>query len=350
MTRALVLSGGGAKGSFTQGVEVGILIDETARQVMVLEECDYTIARELVESLFGDYKSNPIPTPKTFKKAFRNRFGAKLDIPDYRFCYGVSVGGIQAANRAQYPLGKAYDAVAAMDRIWFGLRGNKSIYRRWWFGLLAATWRRSTYNSAPLRALIKTHVVEGKAAASGRRLRLGCTNVRTKDYWEATETTPNLARWVMATSAYEPFFEAVCIDGDLWMDGGYRCVTPLKSAIHDGCDTIDVIITGVPDSGEPDTSNGSEAQCPGRFSCKHNTITIGMTCVDTMAAQIFYNDVKRALRQNERVAAGTEKGHHVSIRLFMPERSIGSSLDFSQEKTLSRRQYGLDIAKKVVTV
>lgn len=346
--RGLVLSGGGAKGSFTQGVEIGLLVDEIVQQVMRVKECSYEEAKDLIEPLLGNWLTEPLPSYEKFNEQFIRKFGVKLAIPDYESTYGVSVGGLQAANRSQFPLGQPYQVVANMDLIWFGLKGNKSIYKNWWFWYLAGAWRRAAYNSKPLRELIARNVDDEKPAKSGRIIRLGCVNYHTKEYFEATETTPNFSKWVMATSAYEPFFEAVCIDKELWMDGGYRHVTPLKSAIKDGCEKIDVVITGIPDSGEPDEDDIPPKKCPSRFSFKYNTIEIGFRCVDVMGAQIFYMDVKRALRKNERIAAGTEEGKQLNIRLFMPQKGLGSSLDFSKEKMIMRRQHGIEVAKKII--
>jgi NTE family protein len=75
MKRGLVMSGGAAKGAFTQGVLV-----ELARH--------------------GE---------------------------EYEFVSGVSVGALEAGLISQHPIGQFQDAVDALDDIWLGLKGYQKI-------------------------------------------------------------------------------------------------------------------------------------------------------------------------------------------------------------------------------
>src|SRR5881275_867799 len=104
MRRALVLSGGGAKGSWQVGA------------------CQHLIVER----------------------------GLWFDV-----IAGVSAGAVNAATLAQ---ARNQDELAAelehLRAVWLGLRGSRDVYRRRWLGALGTVLARraSLYNAAPLRA------------------------------------------------------------------------------------------------------------------------------------------------------------------------------------------------------
>src|SRR5256885_15372687 len=125
MRRALVLSGGGAKGSWQVGA------------------CQHLIAER----------------------------GLWFDV-----IAGVSAGAVNAATLAQ---ARDQDELAAevehLRSVWLGLRGSHDIYRRRWPGALrtALALRTSLYNAAPLRAMLVHHIVPAPAGASPIPLPVG---------------------------------------------------------------------------------------------------------------------------------------------------------------------------------
>ena len=291
--RGLVMSGGGSKGAFTQGVLT----------VLAEKGCEY------------------------------------------EFTSGVSVGALEAGMISQFPIGTFKDAVAALDEIWLGLKGNKSIYKRWIWGKLAGLVSKDAfYNSSPLQEIIKKHVKDELAKASGREIRIGCCAYGAGNYWEATQDTPDLWEWVCASSGLEPYLLGKWINDDLWMDGGYRCVTPLQSAIDAGCDSIDVILTGPPITGKKDPHDNWSGT-------KRNAVTVGFRCVDLMSSEIFLRDVKRALLYNDLIDAGHPKAEgkkKLNIRIFVPSHSLGSGLEFDPSLIKERREIGIKTAQEII--
>jgi NTE family protein len=265
---------------------------------------------------------------------------------DYEHVFGVSVGALQAALLAQYPIGGMHDAAAYGDEIWLNqVQGDRSIYKRWPMGVAAALWKDSLYDSRPLWKLIREHCDEQMIRESGRTLRMGCCAHGRGCYWEATEQTPNLADWVIASSAYAPFFLPIEIDGDLWYDGGYRCVTPLRSAIRFGCEEIDVILTSPPVTREESLEDNWAGT-------KRNALKIGMRNIGLMHDEIFRRDVERALLVNDLVEVDhcTTRGKRwVSIRLFVPDYHFaGGGKTFAPEKIRERRKHGIEVGRRVI--
>ncbi len=294
MKRGLVMSGGGSKGAFTQGVLV-----------------------ELAKT--GE---------------------------DYEFVSGVSVGALQAGMISQFPMGQLEDAADALDKIWLDIKGDKDIYKRWFFGKLAGLIEKDAfYNSSPLHEIINRHVHDEPARKSGRTLRIGCCSYGKGHYWEATELTPRLWKWVAASSGFAPFLLPVRIDDDLWMDGGYRCVTPLKSAVEHGCDEIDVVITGPAVTGKRSPEDNW-------WGTKINAFSVAMRCVDLMASEVFLRDVQYAESINKLIDAGhpsTKNKRKIKLRLFVPEHPLnGGSLSFAPKLLRERREHGIEVAQRII--
>lgn len=294
MKRGLVMSGGGSKGAFTQGVLV-----------------------ELAKT--GE---------------------------DYEFVSGVSVGALQAGMISQFPVGQLQQAVDALDEIWLGLKGDKSIYKRWIWGKLAGLINKDAFfNSKALQDIIQKHVKDIDACTSGRDIRIGCCSFGKGQYWEAREDTPDLWKWVAASSGFEPFLLGKWINDDFWMDGGYRCVTPLKSAVAAGCEEIDVVVTGPAVTSPHDPHDDW-------LGTKRNAYHVGMRCVDLMSAEVYLRDVQYAESINNLVDAchPSAKGKHkIKLRLFVPEHALhGGSLNFDPALLRERREHGIEVAQKIL--
>ena len=121
MMRALVLSGGGCKGAF----QVGAL-----QHLMVNLKKQYDV-----------------------------------------YC-GVSVGAINCAHLAMYPKSEGVTAAMDLHELWKNLE-TKKVYKRWFpFGKLHALWKKSIYNSKPLKQMMHRELDKPRMRNSGCRLRI----------------------------------------------------------------------------------------------------------------------------------------------------------------------------------
>src|SRR2546423_13791474 len=158
MRRALVLSGGGAKGSWQVGA------------------CQHLIVER----------------------------GLWFDV-----IAGVSAGAVNAAALAQ---ARDPDELAAelehLRSVWFGLRGSHDIYRRRWLGALGTVLARraSLYHAAPLRGVLAGHIDPARVAASPIRLRIGDVGLLAGRYRTARNDHPTLAGALPASCARPPLF------------------------------------------------------------------------------------------------------------------------------------------------
>jgi len=267
MTRALVLSGGGSKGAF----EVGVL-----QRLMREQELDYDL-----------------------------------------LC-GTSVGAINAAYLAQTPLGQPREAAARLRALWDTVSTDK-VHKSWFpLGRISAFFKPSVYDSSPLQAWIRAGLDAAAVRTSRRRLRIVSVAYGTGEPFVADEQTPDLAEWVIASSAFPVMLTPASIRGDLWTDGGLRTVTPLGEAIRAGADVIDVILCSDPFAASPMDVRGA-----------HAIPQLLLRSIDILNGEVSRADLRIAGLKNDLSELRPEY-RKVQIRLFQPTAPLPfDSLDFT---------------------
>jgi NTE family protein len=285
--RALVQSGGGSKGAF----QVGVL-----------------------KHLLSDLNIN-------------------YDI----FC-GVSVGAINASYLAMFSGVDQKQAYEGLYKLWFEL-STPSVYKRWFpFGRLHGLWKTSMYNTSPLRDLILNNLNASSVRVSGKQLRIGAASLTTGEYKIFDQNCENLVDAVMASSAFPVMFAPVQMENQLWIDGGVREVTPIKTAIDAGATEIDIILTG------PQRNALS-------FPSKPSSLDVGVRCLDIMNNEIIADDLRLAEMYNLLVDAGKAPGKKkVTFRMFQPKvEPHDNPLDFSHGPIMKMMEQGYLEALEVVS-
>jgi predicted acylesterase/phospholipase RssA len=290
MRRALVLSGGGAKGSWQVG----------ACQHLVVER------------------------------------GLWFDV-----IAGVSAGAVNAATLAQ---ARDPDELAAelehLRSVWLGLRGSRDVYRRRWLGALGTVLARraSLYNAAPLRGILAGHIDPGRVAASPIRLRVGYVDLLSGSYRTAGNDYPTLVDAVLASCALPLIFPPVPLgDGnELAVDGGLRSATPLADALHLLADTRTA-------DREPDevwvlAPHVSEPIAQPRL---HNWLWVALRSISVLTSAPLTDEDERAPHTATAPPAG------VRLRVLHPREQLrGPSLDFDPRKLRTWYQDGLATARR----
>jgi NTE family protein len=199
--RALVLSGGGAKGSF----QIGVL------EHLILEK--------------------------------------KLD---FEIICGVSVGALNASYLAQAKFVKGNEqesfknleaAFRNLKDLWLNqIKGNDSIYSTRfgkYLGILLGA--DSIYEPGGLKKLLRQHIKAEQLNQSGRILKIGFVSLDSGEYKIADQSDPAIFEHVIASSTMPLFFPPVEINHEHLVDGGLRDITPLGSAFKEKPDEIYVV-------------------------------------------------------------------------------------------------------------
>jgi NTE family protein len=195
--RALVLSGGGAKGAFQAGA-----------------------LEHLIKTK-----------------------GMEFDI----VC-GVSVGALNGTMVAQGD----FDL---LKELWYGIRSAKDVYvkRRFWEPIAALTGASSFYRLTPLRKKIDRLVDVEKIQSRGVELRVGTVSLRSGKYDAAGQTDSSFKAMLQASATIPVAFEPLNVSQDRRdvVDGGLRNQTPLGEALELGADEI-VLVLCNPIEASPD--------------------------------------------------------------------------------------------------
>lgn len=279
--RALVLSGGGAKGAYQLGV---------LRKWMLEDGRDYDI-----------------------------------------LC-GISVGALNVAVLSQASLGKPEAAFTKLLEMWDRVE-NRAIWKHWFIPYMGVLWHRSVLNSSPLHEWVRKELNLKSIRDSGRDVRVGVVNINTEDYKVVSQKSEHFPEFVYASAAFPFFFKPMEFKGEEWTDGGVRNVTPLGEAIKLGADEIDVVVCSPPGKGTPWKSPRwpSGLLYVPRF-------------VDIMSTQLVLADLKEAGLKN-RLAELEDPYKHVKIRLLAPKEALtDNSLDFSPSELVRMREIGYEDA------
>jgi NTE family protein len=278
MSAALVLAGGGAKGSFQAGV---------VQRVAEL----------------GVY-------------------------PDgFDIISGTSVGAINGAFLAQWPAAGFRTAADMLVRLWLGIRGDADVFKLLWPPFLRGAWSTSLATVEPIEAKLRAAIDGTRVRASGVRLRICATDILNKTLRIFDESEPDIVKAVLASSAFPMAFPLVPLDSGLYTDGGTRDTAPLGEIMDLGADRILVALCSDPDA--------EDRKQPTDF---RNVMHVGARILDIVMTEVLANDIRAAQDVNIRVAEGrADADHrHLDITVVRPRGELGSTLSF--DPTVIRAQ------------
>lgn len=277
--KALVLSGGGAKGAY----QVGAL-----------------------KHILGELKVN---------------YDA--------FC-GVSVGALNSAYLSMFKSGEEELAYSELEKLWNRVDTDK-IYKRWFpFGRLHGLWASSLYNSKPLLDWIESELHMDKVATSGKLAAVGAVSLTSGVYRVFHQDYKDFPKAVAASSSFPGMLIPIEMEGELWSDGGIKEITPLKAAIDLGATNVDIIITSPRSNTKP-------------FPENPNAINVLLRTLDLMSDEIIETDLDKALMYNDMVTKGyAPKGkRYINFNIIRPQANLTEdSLDFSPEKLKKMAEQG----------
>jgi NTE family protein len=276
--KALVLSGGGVKGAHSVG---------------------------MLRHILGELK-------------------VKYDI----FC-GVSVGAINCAFLAQYPVGEEQEASAKLTELW-NTFSTKHVYKRWFpFGRLHGIWKSSIYDSSPLSDLVRTHIDLNKIRESGKHVTVGTVSITSGKYTIFDQLSDNFIEAVIASASFPGMLTPVHFLGQLWTDGGIKEQSSIMKAIELGAHSIDIIITS------PQTRIN-------HFLEKPNSAQVLKRSFDLATDKITSNDIEKSDTYNKLISAGKP----VHLKILRPDYNLTEDvLDFDPIKMKEMMEKGYIDAK-----
>jgi NTE family protein len=265
--------------------------------------------------------------------ALRHLLG-NLQIQYDAYC-GVSVGAINCAFLAQFASGQEKEAADQLVYLWSQIQ-TKDIYKRWWpFGAWHALWQTSMYDSSPLQQLIRKYIDLDKIRISDKKTSAGAVSLNSGKYTVFDQSSDHFIEAVIASASFPGMLMPVRFLDQLWSDGGIKEISPLKTAVDLGADTIDVIMTS------PQTRIKKFIENP-------TTIDIMKRSIDLSSDKIMSNDIERMEMYNKLAEAGLTGKKYVKINIIRPNHNlIENLLDFDPIKIREMMQIGFEDAHKI---
>jgi predicted acylesterase/phospholipase RssA len=234
---------------------------------------------------------------------------------DYNIFAGVSVGSLNCSFLAQYE-----DQVKAsndLETLWNSINNSK-IYKSWFpFGPLHAIWKKSIYDSSPLRKLISDNISLEEIRKSGKTVTTGTVSVNSGKYTTFDQTSDYFIQAVQGSCAIPGLMQPVDFIGNSWLDGALKTHSPLETAIKYGADEIDVIMTS------------PEIRVP-FFKEDPNIVDIIIRALDLATDKIMSNDVEKAINYNRLAELGYQGKKKIKLNVIRPKFNLTQDLfDFS---------------------
>lgn len=298
--RALVLSGGGAKGAFQAG----------ALKYLILE---------------------------------KNYWFEKVA--------GVSVGALNGVMVAMKMLPELID-------IWMKIE-NEKVYTgsmNFWTVLKMALFgKKSVYSNQPLWTLIQKYVTRTNLQRIEVEFTVGMTSLVSGKYVIGRHTDSDFAKCVLASTVMPVVWEDVDISSDRrgMVDGGLAHITPIGDVLSPEIEEI-IIINCTPRTidVQPDPKNAIQIAFRSLEIILHTSF---VKDIDNFIqinhlveqCQSCHPPFKLTVPKKNDPAQKRELRSY-AYTLLEPDKSLGETLDFSTEKVKWRFDYGYERAKEIV--
>jgi NTE family protein len=251
----------------------------------------------------------------------------------YDILCGVSAGAINASFLSQYSHGYEKDAGNKLYELWLQLDTPKIYKRHFPWGRWHALFKPSFYDSSPLNELIKSNIKLEKIRNSNKKVAVGAVSLSTGKYTIFDQNSNYFIDAVIASASFPGMLSPVKFDGQLWADGGSKELSPLKTAIDLGADEIDVIITS------PQTRIKKFIENP-------TTVDVLRRVIDLSTDKIMANDLEKVEMYNKLAQAGLIDKKYVKINVLRPDFNLTEDLlDFDPVKLKQMAEKGYQDAK-----
>jgi NTE family protein len=149
---------------------------------------------------------------------------------------------------------------------------------------------------------------------------VGTVSVTSGKYKVFDQFSPNFINAVIASASFPGMLSPVSFGGELWTDGGVKEISPITTAIEQGADEIDVIIT-------------SPTNKVKRFVEKPTTVDVLKRIIDLSTDRIMNNDIEKVEVHNKLVKAGLSDKKYVQVNILRPNYNLTDDLlDFNPQK------------------
>ena len=254
---------------------------------------------------------------------------------------GTSVGGLNAVGIAsggpRYPM-----------ELWSDIQ-TKDVYRGSKFGL---PWRlrskSAIYDSKPLWKFIQRHVDIDQVRNSEYRVFVHATKLGSKQSIIFTNEDFDLLVGVYAGGSVPGAFPPVRWNGHWLVDGGTIDNSPIRTLIRHGCNKVTLIYL---DSEMPADPIPAGQLAPIPNTDRPRIAGVVSASIESMMDSIFWRDLRNVQMINRMVDAGTDTNgyRHIDLQMIHPYQHLGDTLDFNTDVMRLQMEDGFHTALRVLT-
>ncbi len=239
----------------------------------------------------------------------------------FEFVSGSSVGALNAAGLAMYNRTELVAAANNLKKLW---HSKLDVWRLRFPPYLSALWKPSLGRNNGLKTLIKKEINKQRIRCSDVSLSITAVDLLTGELARWTHSSSDLVEALLASSSVPVAFPPtrLCFPQDrsrmgMFTDGGVRDVAPLGVAIKHGAKEVVVVLTSNPyhlDSvGEADVSS---------------VLEVATRTTDIMVQELMKTDIEQCLHRNTAFEGHSE----IRLHVIYPSKTLRGGLDFGQKK------------------
>jgi NTE family protein len=255
---------------------------------------------------------------------------------DFAVIAGVSTGALSAGMLAQGAGLQGQRAeLERLKELYFSLGSARDIYRSRFLGVLGAfLFHDSIYDPTPLRDKIAQRIDPARLRASGTALRIGSVCLEDGRYRSVTQHEPHIRDFIYASASLPVLWPPVEIEGKHWVDGGVRNITPLRDAIQ----ALHALRSRRASPGAPDDADeiwvalASPLDTPPETGGIGTALPILKRTLEILEAEIYRGDFATYLVRHRSGSAPV-----LRLRVILPTEVFSGALEFDPEKI--RRAY-----------
>ena len=260
--------------------------------------------------------------------------------PDgFEFISGASVGALNCLTLAMYPKEEFQAAAAYAVSVWEDkVQKSSDVWRlRWPLGI-PGLWNPSVGVNDALKKLLADIVDPEKVRSSGVRVRMAALDLITGNIHEYSQDSPDPVQGAVSSASFPFVFPPVAVDSRYELDGGIVEMAPLGSAIDAGADEIVVLCCS-----DPNDIRAVSKEDLG-FVYK-----VGVRVLEVMIRDVIRNDLKVCELYNRLIDAGVESDKKkITTTLICPSCKLHPSLDFTNSAMRAQVRLGYEDAKTIL--
>ena len=229
----------------------------------------------------------------------------------FKFISGTSIGSLNGVKVAD-------GEIDVLKNVWFNIKSPKNVFKKRFFGILGFVLGADSYASlSPLFNILNQKVSLDKIRKSGREYQCAVVNTRTRKlrYISSKDqslTEDSFRKYLIGSCSIPGIFPPVEINGNYYLDGGIREITPIKPAIKAGCDLIIVI-------------KCSPQELP-ELQKAPSDIDLLLSVVDTLVNEIYNNDIDKAEFINDFIGDYLVLSEELSLQGFYGNKLLRDSI------------------------